>query len=120
MQGAELKGRTRKELLGGRDHLPPRDTRLAVADCLDRWVQTPCRRLEVRSKDDCRAGGRGPQPAARPAPDGAKAAPAHRSSQYRATDCSDLLKEGKIVCSMFTKGCCWGNAVVESMTMETP
>jgi putative transposase len=37
-----------------------------------------------------------------------------QGSQYRATDYRDLLAKHEIVCSMFARGCCWDNAVVES------
>ena len=38
-----------------------------------------------------------------------------RGSQYRATDYRDLLGKHENVCSMSAKGCCWDNAVVESV-----
>jgi putative transposase len=37
-----------------------------------------------------------------------------QGSQYRAMTYRQLLEGRKITCSMSAKGCCWGNAVVES------
>ena len=38
-----------------------------------------------------------------------------QGSQYRATAYRELLEAHGITCSMSAKGCCWDNAVVESL-----
>ena len=38
-----------------------------------------------------------------------------QGSQYRGSDYRKLLRKHGISCSMSAKGCCWDNAVVESL-----